>query len=415
MTVGEMLAPLHERPTSPTENWALKTSPAAGISPVEPHPAIAEIIGSRYGLPVAIEEQLKSTLETSTPLAPPANALGAATAQSAAASATARLPLPIGAILTATTCTRQAATAPRLSGLPTRLVVLLAVACGATVANLYYAQPLLDTIAQALDVSSGTAGLHGHRDAGGLRRRAAADRPARGPAGAPQARLAAAGDRRRRAGRGVRRAVARRPRGGARVRRRDERRRAGARPVRVLAGAGGGARARRRAGDERAAARHPARPHGRRPGGRDRRLAADLRARRGGDADARAGAAPRAAAGRAARAAAPTGGCWRSVGTLDPRGAAAAPPDGDRLPLDGELQRAVDRDRVPALGAAVRLRRGGDRPVLARGAGGRGDGELRGAAGRPRPRGSPRTRAGGAGRARRLGADRARRDVARRR
>ena len=43
--------------------------------------------------------------------------------------------------------------------MPTRLVVLLAVACGATVANLYYAQPLLDTIAQALDVSSGTAGL----------------------------------------------------------------------------------------------------------------------------------------------------------------------------------------------------------------------------------------------------------------
>ena len=40
-----------------------------------------------------------------------------------------------------------------------RLVVLLAVACGATVANLYYAQPLLDTIARALSVSPGTAGL----------------------------------------------------------------------------------------------------------------------------------------------------------------------------------------------------------------------------------------------------------------
>jgi predicted MFS family arabinose efflux permease len=40
-----------------------------------------------------------------------------------------------------------------------RLVVLLAVACGATVANLYYAQPLLDTIARELDVSPGTAGL----------------------------------------------------------------------------------------------------------------------------------------------------------------------------------------------------------------------------------------------------------------
>ena len=44
-------------------------------------------------------------------------------------------------------------------GLSTRLVVLLAVACGATVANLYYAQPLLDTIAAALSVSPGTAGL----------------------------------------------------------------------------------------------------------------------------------------------------------------------------------------------------------------------------------------------------------------
>src|SRR3954452_5589098 len=40
-----------------------------------------------------------------------------------------------------------------------RLVALLAVACGATVANLYYAQPLLDTIARALGVSAGTAGL----------------------------------------------------------------------------------------------------------------------------------------------------------------------------------------------------------------------------------------------------------------
>src|SRR3954447_8875024 len=40
-----------------------------------------------------------------------------------------------------------------------RLVALLAVACGGTVANLYYAQPLLDTIAHELDVSSGTAGL----------------------------------------------------------------------------------------------------------------------------------------------------------------------------------------------------------------------------------------------------------------
>jgi predicted MFS family arabinose efflux permease len=44
-------------------------------------------------------------------------------------------------------------------GLSRRLVILLAVACGATVANLYYAQPLLDTIARELHVPSGTAGL----------------------------------------------------------------------------------------------------------------------------------------------------------------------------------------------------------------------------------------------------------------
>src|SRR4051794_24231921 len=39
------------------------------------------------------------------------------------------------------------------------LTILFAVACGATVANLYYAQPLLDEIASAFGVSSGTAGL----------------------------------------------------------------------------------------------------------------------------------------------------------------------------------------------------------------------------------------------------------------
>jgi predicted MFS family arabinose efflux permease len=38
-------------------------------------------------------------------------------------------------------------------------VALLAIACGAAVANLYYAQPLLDVIAEDLGVSSGAAGL----------------------------------------------------------------------------------------------------------------------------------------------------------------------------------------------------------------------------------------------------------------
>jgi predicted MFS family arabinose efflux permease len=51
------------------------------------------------------------------------------------------------------------AVSPAPSSLDRRLVLLLAVACGAAVANLYYAQPLLDVIAGDLGVSSGTAGL----------------------------------------------------------------------------------------------------------------------------------------------------------------------------------------------------------------------------------------------------------------
>lgn len=43
--------------------------------------------------------------------------------------------------------------------LSSRLVLLLAFACGAAVANLYYAQPLLDTIADRLGTGSGVAGL----------------------------------------------------------------------------------------------------------------------------------------------------------------------------------------------------------------------------------------------------------------
>lgn len=45
------------------------------------------------------------------------------------------------------------------ASLDRRLVLLLAIACGAAVANLYYAQPLLDVIARDLGVSSGAAGL----------------------------------------------------------------------------------------------------------------------------------------------------------------------------------------------------------------------------------------------------------------
>lgn len=50
---------------------------------------------------------------------------------------------------------------PMTTGAPMdrRLVVLFAIACGASVANLYYAQPLLDRIAEDLGVSPGAAGL----------------------------------------------------------------------------------------------------------------------------------------------------------------------------------------------------------------------------------------------------------------
>src|SRR5205085_2029908 len=44
-------------------------------------------------------------------------------------------------------------------GVSKRLVLLLAVTCGAAAANLYYAQPLLHTIGGAFSVSNGTAGL----------------------------------------------------------------------------------------------------------------------------------------------------------------------------------------------------------------------------------------------------------------
>jgi predicted MFS family arabinose efflux permease len=51
------------------------------------------------------------------------------------------------------------ATAQPDQGISGRRVLLMAVTCGAAVANLYYAQPLLHTIAHAFKISNGTAGL----------------------------------------------------------------------------------------------------------------------------------------------------------------------------------------------------------------------------------------------------------------
>jgi predicted MFS family arabinose efflux permease len=45
------------------------------------------------------------------------------------------------------------------SGISRALVLLFAVSCGVSVANLYYAQPVLDDIAKSFGTSSGTAGL----------------------------------------------------------------------------------------------------------------------------------------------------------------------------------------------------------------------------------------------------------------
>jgi predicted MFS family arabinose efflux permease len=61
-------------------------------------------------------------------------------------------------LTTTGTITSSSATRPR-TGMSQAMVVLFAVACGVSVANLYYAQPVLDNIARSLGTGAGTAGL----------------------------------------------------------------------------------------------------------------------------------------------------------------------------------------------------------------------------------------------------------------
>lgn len=62
-------------------------------------------------------------------------------------------------VLSSGTVTDAPRTPPPAPGIGRGLVLLLATACGAAVANLYYAQPLLHTLAGAFGVSEATAGL----------------------------------------------------------------------------------------------------------------------------------------------------------------------------------------------------------------------------------------------------------------
>ncbi len=57
------------------------------------------------------------------------------------------------------TATAAETTAEPANGISPALVGLLAIACGASVANMYYAQPLLHTLGRAFQISTGAAGL----------------------------------------------------------------------------------------------------------------------------------------------------------------------------------------------------------------------------------------------------------------
>ncbi len=269
----------------------------------------------------------------------------------------------------------------RDDGIRGRLVLLLAIVTGAAAANLYYAQPLLHTLARAFGVSGATAGLLvtisqiGYVlglaflvPLGDLLERRSAD-------------LRDAARRRGRPGGRRRRPELHRVRADADDRRDRVGRRPGDRPDGVLARRRVRARPGRRQRDERPVDRDPARADRERVGGRRVRLADRVRRRRGGDAAAR-GDPLAGAAGRRADRGAPIRTAPRVGRVADSRGARAAPADGPRCGRLRMLQRPVDLARVPALRPALRLRQRGDRSVRPGRPGG-GDDRARSPAGWP--------------------------------
>ena len=274
---------------------------------------------------------------------------------------------------------------PSDAAISKRLVLLLALTCGAAAANMYYAQPLLHTIGATFSVSEGTAGLLVTASQVGYATRPCVSRPAGRSARAPGTDRGDADRVRPRPGRGCARAGVRLVRARARRRRAD----LGGRPDRradvILAGRPARARRGRRNRDERLADRSPDRAHCERHHRRAARLEIGVRDRRGADVRAGGGAALRPAVRCANRGPALPLAAALGAGP-GARGAAAAPANGARRRRDGLLQRAVDVDRVPALRRAVSLQQHRDRPVRPRRARRRVDRASHGAPGRPRSR-----------------------------
>ena len=254
--------------------------------------------------------------------------------------------------MTATPTTRRPGTrSGGLLGRPSReaglnvVILTMAVACGLTVANLYYPQPLLALVAHGFGVSQGTAAIVVTVTQLGYARGPGLPGPARRHAGEPQAGLPDPARHRGRAGRGRVHARLHAVPRGVGVHRRDLGRGADPGAVRRPPRAPGPARQVRRPGHERPAAGHPAGPVG---GQRHRGrlgLAVHLHHLRRGHA----GPVGRAVAGPA-RAPAGAGRALRRPAPLGPAAgghrAGAAPPVRVPGPDVRRVQRLLDLDRL---------------------------------------------------------------------